>query len=87
MWRGGGPPQRSNSGRGVEDYLGSIHAVHEPVQRVVASEADVHSYLAKLCLEHLVACVALHVVGGLGERRIEKCILIVGGSEDCFFIN
>lgn len=68
MARGRGLPELSHRGRGVEDDLSSVHAVHEPVQRMVASEADVHRYLTKLGLEHLVARVALHVVGRL-ERK------------------
>lgn len=68
-FEGGGQPELSNSGGGVENDLGSIHAVHEPVQRMVASVTDVHSYLTELRLEHPVASVALHVVGGLGGRK------------------
>lgn len=55
-------PERSNSSWRVKDDLSSIHTVHEPVERVMATVADIHSYLPKLCLEHCVTSVALHVI-------------------------
>lgn len=55
-------PESSNSSRGVEDDLSSIQTVHEPVERVMAPVADIHSYLPELCLEHCVASVPLHII-------------------------
>mmetsp|Transcript_27004 Transcript_27004/g.59053 ORF Transcript_27004/g.59053 Transcript_27004/m.59053 type:complete len:252 (-) Transcript_27004:555-1310(-) len=55
-------------GRGrVEDDLGAIESKALPVHGVVAPVADVDCNLAECSLEHGVAGVALHVVGGLVE--------------------
>lgn len=70
-------PQGSNSSRGVEDDLSSIHTVHEPVKRVMAPIADIHSYLPKLRLEHRVASVALHIICRLSIKKNTAVCLIV----------
>lgn len=63
-------PEGSDSSWGVEDDLSSIHTVHEPVERVMAPVADIHSYLPKLCLEHCVASVALHIICRLSVENV-----------------
>ena len=55
-------PECSDGGRGVEDDLGSVDAVHEPVEGVVPPVANVHCDPPELRLEHGVAKVSLHVV-------------------------
>lgn len=62
-------PECSNSGWRVKDDLCSIHAVHEPVQRVMAPIADVHSNCSKLCLKHWVPCISFHIVSRLGKNK------------------
>lgn len=61
-------PECSDGGRRVEDDLGPIDAVHEPVEGVVPPVADVHCDPPELCLEHGVAQVSLHVVSGLENK-------------------
>lgn len=62
-------PQSSNGSRGVEDDLSSIHAVHEPIEWMMTAVANIHSNLPKLCLEHCVASVALHVICRLSRKH------------------
>lgn len=60
-------PEQSDGGRGVKDDLGSMNAVHQPIERVVSTVADVHSNLSKLCLEDTMTGVAFHII-----RRLEE---------------
>lgn len=69
MGRGAPLPQSSNCSRGVEDDLSSIHAVHEPIEWMMTAVANIHSNLPKLCLEHCVASVALHVICRLSRKH------------------
>lgn len=63
-------PEGSDGCRRVENDLGSVQAVHEPVERVVAPVADVHRDPPEVRLEHRVSHVSLHVIGrlSLGQR-------------------
>lgn len=65
-------PECPNSGWRVKDDLCSIQAIHEPVQRVVAPIADVHSNCPKLCLKYWVSCVSFHVVSRLQTNKRKK---------------
>lgn len=69
-------PERSDGGRGVEDDLGPVDAVHEPVEGVVPPVANVHCDPPKLRLEHGMAQVSLHVVRGLENKGLD-----IEGSE------
>lgn len=62
-------PESTYSSRRVEDNLSSVHTVHEPVERVMAPVTDIHSYLPKLCLEHRVSGVALHIICRLSVNK------------------
>lgn len=62
-----GLTESSGGGRGVEDDLGPVDAVHEPVEGVVTPKANVHCDPPKPSLEHRVAQVSLHVVGRLKD--------------------
>lgn len=77
-------PQSSNSSRGVEDDLSSIHTVHEPVERVMSPIADIHSYLPELCLEHCVTSVTLHIICRLSiKKNILVCLILLRWYYSC----
>lgn len=63
-------PESSDCSRRVEDDLRPVHAEQEPVEGMMSAVADVDSDPPKLSLEHCVACVAFHVVGGLMGRQL-----------------
>lgn len=65
-------PESSNSSWRVEDDLGSIQTVHEPVERVMPPVADIHCYFSELCLEHCVASVSLHIICRLRVEQTQQ---------------
>ena len=75
-------PQRlaesADRGRRIEDDFGAVDAVHHPILRVMPAVADVHGDSPVLGVEHPVAGVALHVVGGLVEVAHPRDVVLAG---------
>lgn len=61
-------PQGSNSCWGIEYDLGTIHSIHHPVLRVVATIADIYGQFSKLRFKNSMSSVSFHVVGGLAKK-------------------